>query len=84
MRIRCNYHGWLYDADGKTLEQPFEDVANPEAHYRDKVRIKAYPVEEKAGLLWPTSARSRAARTELGALPLEERLRPDRALGDPV
>src|SRR5580658_7797174 len=43
--LRCNYHGWLYDRDGRTLEQPFEDTANPEAHYRDKVHIKAYPVE---------------------------------------
>jgi 5,5'-dehydrodivanillate O-demethylase len=50
--LRCNYHGWLYDENGKTLEQPFEDVANPEARYRDKVRIKAYPVEAKAGILW--------------------------------
>jgi 5,5'-dehydrodivanillate O-demethylase oxygenase subunit len=50
--LRCNYHGWLYDRDGRTLEQPFEDIANPDAHYRDKVQIKAYPVEEKAGLLW--------------------------------
>jgi 5,5'-dehydrodivanillate O-demethylase oxygenase subunit len=50
--LRCNYHGWLYDRDGRTLEQPYEDIANPEAHFRDKVRIKAYPVEEKAGLLW--------------------------------
>src|SRR5580658_5236910 len=45
--LRCNYHGWLYDRDGRTLEQPFEDIANPEAHYRDKVHIKAYPVEIK-------------------------------------
>jgi 5,5'-dehydrodivanillate O-demethylase oxygenase subunit len=50
--LRCNYHGWLYDNDGSTLEQPFEDIANPEAHYRDKVRVKAYPIEAKAGLLW--------------------------------
>jgi 5,5'-dehydrodivanillate O-demethylase len=50
--LRCNYHGWLYDADGKTLEQPFEDTANPDARFRDKVQIKAYPVEAKAGLLW--------------------------------
>jgi 5,5'-dehydrodivanillate O-demethylase len=50
--LRCNYHGWLFDNDGRTLEQPFEDIANPDAHYRDKVHVKAYPVEEKAGLLW--------------------------------
>jgi 5,5'-dehydrodivanillate O-demethylase oxygenase subunit len=50
--LRCNYHGWLYDHDGTTLEQPYEDIANPDARYRDKIRIKAYPVEAKAGLLW--------------------------------
>jgi 5,5'-dehydrodivanillate O-demethylase len=50
--LRCNYHGWLFDNDGKCLEQPYEDTAAPEVHYRDKVRIVAYPVEAKAGLLW--------------------------------
>ena len=30
----------------------FEEVANPEARFKDRVRIKAYPVEAKAGLLW--------------------------------
>jgi 5,5'-dehydrodivanillate O-demethylase len=50
--IRCNYHGWHFDAAGACIEQPFEDVANPEARFRDKIRIASYPVEAKAGLLW--------------------------------
>jgi len=50
--IRCNYHGWRFDQNGRCLEQPFEDTAHPEAHFRDKVRATAYPVEAKAGLLW--------------------------------
>ncbi|HEV8021620.1 MAG TPA: aromatic ring-hydroxylating dioxygenase subunit alpha [Candidatus Lustribacter sp.] len=50
--IRCNYHGWHFDESGRCIEQPFEDVANPDAHFRDKVRIKAYPVETKGGLVW--------------------------------
>ena len=50
--IRCNYHGWRFDRDGRCLEQPFEDAALPEARFRDKVTIAAYPVEAKAGLLW--------------------------------
>jgi 5,5'-dehydrodivanillate O-demethylase len=50
--LRCNYHGWLFDNDGKCLEQPYEDTAAPEVRYRDKVRIVAYPVEAKRGLLW--------------------------------
>ncbi|HXX21451.1 MAG TPA: aromatic ring-hydroxylating dioxygenase subunit alpha [Candidatus Acidoferrum sp.] len=50
--LRCNYHGWLFDQDGRCIEQPYEDVAHPEAHFRDKVRIKAYLVEAHAGLIW--------------------------------
>jgi 5,5'-dehydrodivanillate O-demethylase oxygenase subunit len=50
--LRCNYHGWLFDRDGRCLEQPYEDVAQPEARFREKIHIKAYPVEERAGLLW--------------------------------
>jgi len=50
--LRCNYHGWLYDADGSCLAQPYEDMAHPEARLRDEIRIKAYPVEELGGLLW--------------------------------
>ena len=50
--LRCNYHGWLYDHGGHCTEQPYEDIANPEARYKDQIRIKAYPVREKAGLLW--------------------------------
>jgi 5,5'-dehydrodivanillate O-demethylase oxygenase subunit len=50
--IRCNYHGWLYDETGRCTAQPYEDVANPAAKFKDRVRLKAYPVEAKAGLLW--------------------------------
>ncbi|OVZ56606.1 phthalate 4,5-dioxygenase [Pigmentiphaga sp. NML080357] len=50
--LRCNYHGWCFDGDGACLEQPYEDVAHPEARMKDRIRIKAYPVAEKAGLLW--------------------------------
>ena len=50
--LRCNYHGWLFDQTGKCLEQPFEEIAHPEARFKDRVGIKAYQVEAKAGLLW--------------------------------
>ena len=50
--LRCSYHGWLYDALGACIEQPFEDTAAPDSRFKDKIRIKSYPVEEKAGLLW--------------------------------
>ena len=50
--LRCNYHGWLFDESGKCTEQPYEDTAAPDARFKDKVRIKAYPVETRAGLIW--------------------------------
>ena len=50
--LRCNYHGWKYDEAGRCIDQPYEEMAHPEAHYKDRITIKAYPVEAKAGLLW--------------------------------
>ncbi len=50
--LRCAYHGWLFDAKGHCLEQPFEDRTLAENRYRDKVRIKAYPVQELGGLIF--------------------------------
>ena len=50
--LRCNYHGWLFDETGRCTQQPFEDIAHPEARFKDRVKIKAYKVEAKAGLLW--------------------------------
>lgn len=50
--LRCSYHGWLFDAAGTCVEQPYEDTANPAGRFKDKIRILAYPVKAKAGLLW--------------------------------
>src|SRR3989304_1796573 len=50
--LRCNYHGWKYDEAGRCIDQPYEEMAHPEAHYKDRITIKAYPVAAKAGLLW--------------------------------
>jgi 5,5'-dehydrodivanillate O-demethylase oxygenase subunit len=50
--LRCHYHGWLFDGAGRCVEQPFEEVARPEARFKDKIRLTAYPVEVKGGLLW--------------------------------
>jgi 5,5'-dehydrodivanillate O-demethylase len=50
--LRCAYHGWLFAPSGQCLEQPFEETVNPEARFKDKVRIKAYPAQELAGLIF--------------------------------
>jgi phthalate 4,5-dioxygenase oxygenase subunit len=47
--LRCLYHGWLYDVEGRCLEAPAEaDNTN----LKDDVRHKAYPCKEKAGLIF--------------------------------
>jgi 5,5'-dehydrodivanillate O-demethylase len=50
--LRCAYHGWKYDHDGRCVEQPFEDTTHAEDRFRDKCSITAYPVEVLAGLVW--------------------------------
>lgn len=46
--IRCPYHGWLFDVNGRCLAQPAE--ASPTA--KDRVRMKSYPLHEAAGAFW--------------------------------
>ena len=78
--LRCNYHGWLFDEKARCIEQPYEDVARTAgALQRQGSSIKAYPVRGagRAALGVPGSAAG-AAGAELGAVHLEERLRPDR------
>ena len=50
--LRCPYHGWLYDATGQCIEQPYEETEDPDARFKDKIQMKAYPVEQKAGVLF--------------------------------
>jgi len=47
--LRCSYHGWLFDRQGKCLEQPAEP---PASTYKNRVRQPAYPVDKLAGLLY--------------------------------
>lgn len=48
--IRCCYHGWLYDVQGRCLDQPCEPEGG--ARHRHTVRQPWYPVEERYGLLF--------------------------------
>ncbi len=50
--LRCMYHGWMYDETGQCVEQPFEETVRPEARFKDKIKLKGYPVQEFGGLLW--------------------------------
>src|SRR6266540_2683460 len=44
--IRCVYHGWKYDINGRCVDMPNEPV---ESNFKDKIRLKAYPCEERGG-----------------------------------
>jgi len=46
--LRCCYHGWLYDVEGKVLETPGE---GPTSTFKDRVRQPSYKVQELGGLL---------------------------------
>ena len=50
--LRCPYHGWMYDETGQCVEQPYEETQDAGGNFKDKVKMKAYPVELKAGLIF--------------------------------
>src|SRR5256712_9171606 len=47
--LRCIYHGWLYDLNGRCLEQPGKPAAST---FHQKIRHLAYPCVERAGLIF--------------------------------
>ena len=47
--IRCCYHGWLYDVDGRILDTPGEP---PDSTYKERLCHGAYPVKEYQGLVF--------------------------------
>ena len=45
-RLRCGYHGLLFDPSGKCVEIPGQDSIPPQA------RVRAYPLVEKYNWVW--------------------------------
>ena len=46
--IRCPMHGWVYDVNGRCLEQP----AEPDDTFKERIRHPAYPCQELGGLIF--------------------------------
>jgi len=46
--LRCVYHGWKFDVNGKLLETPAE--RNP--NFGNSIRQVAYPTHEAGGIIW--------------------------------
>ncbi len=49
--LRCNYHGWLFDQEGRCIEQPFEEVTGT-SRFKERIKVAAYEIRECAGLLF--------------------------------
>jgi len=47
--LRCIYHGWLMNGEGKVLETPAEPESSK---LRERVEFTAYPVREAGGMVW--------------------------------
>lgn len=47
--LRCVYHGWKYDVQGRCVDMPNEP---PESSFREKIRHPAYPCRERGGVVW--------------------------------
>src|SRR5207249_7338782 len=43
--LRCAYHGWTYNTEGRVVDMPFEPATLP-------LKVKAYPVQELGGIVW--------------------------------
>lgn len=47
--LRCLYHGWLYNSEGRCIDQP----AEPEhSKFLSKIRISNYACEERNGIIF--------------------------------
>jgi phenylpropionate dioxygenase-like ring-hydroxylating dioxygenase large terminal subunit len=47
--LRCVYHGWKFDVEGRCVEMPSEPA---ESNFKGKVRAKAYACVERGGVVW--------------------------------
>ena len=74
--IRCCYHGWLFDTEGRCLDQPCEP---DRGRHRDQARQPWYPVEERYGLVFAYLGPP-ARKPVLPRYDILEDLRPDQNL----
>lgn len=47
--LRCPFHGWLFDVEGRCLEQPAEPAGS---RFHEKIHHTAYPCKERNGIIF--------------------------------
>jgi 5,5'-dehydrodivanillate O-demethylase len=50
--LRCPYHGWKYDCEGRCLEQPFEETVRCGGTFKDKIKLASYSVHSLGGFIF--------------------------------
>ena len=72
--LRCVYHGWKFDTTGRCIDMP---NAPEGATFQEKIQIKAYPCEERNGVIWtymgPRDLRPPLPDFEWNMVPVEHR-----------
>ncbi len=72
--LRCVYHGWKFDVEGRCTDMPSEQ---PETDFKHKVRMTAYPALEWGGFIWiymgPPERKPTPPEYEWALLPAEQR-----------
>src|SRR3954464_12960947 len=72
--LRCVYHGWKFDADGRCLDMPPEPE---ESTFKDRIRLGAYPCAERGGVIWaylgPAERQPALPELEWALLPEDQR-----------
>lgn len=56
--LRCVYHGWKYDVDGRCVDMPNEPA---ESNFKDRIHHTAYPCVERGGIVWVYMGPTRSA-----------------------
>src|ERR1700736_5737276 len=71
--LRCSYHGWKFDVEGRCVDMPSEPE---ESNFKHKVRIAAYPLIRLGDVLWaymgPADARPAPPAIEWATLPASQ------------
>jgi phthalate 4,5-dioxygenase oxygenase subunit len=47
--LRCVYHGWKYDVDGRCVDMMNEPE---DLHFKDKIHLTSYPTTELGDIVW--------------------------------
>jgi len=72
--LRCAYHGWKFDVDGRCLETP---TLPPESTLRNRLRVAAYAVREWGDFVWaymgPPEREPALPQLEFATLPAAHR-----------